>query len=153
MPTRPLSALAQDYPGTDPAKFAAPTGIDPQHVSLVGFVIDGVHYSGGCTTRRGAYPYCESLVVPSYSTAKSAFAGLAMMRLEATHPGTFDQVIGDHVPACAANGNWGDVTFGNALDMATGNYALAGYMGDKSEERRVGKECVSTCRSRGSPYT
>src|SRR3546814_20779695 len=54
-----------------------------------------------------------------------------MMRLEATHPGTFDQVIGDLVPACAANGNWGDVTFGNALDMATGNYALAGYMGDE----------------------
>src|SRR3546814_20068305 len=24
---------------------------------------------------------------------------------------------------------------------------------DRSEERRVGKECVSTCRSRGSPYT
>ena len=26
---------------------------------------------------------------------------------------------------------------------------LAGY---RSEERRVGKECVSTCRSRWSPY-
>src|SRR3546814_18507423 len=25
------------------------------------------------------------------------------------------------------------------------------YLG-RSEERRVGKECVSTCRSRGSPY-
>src|SRR3546814_13374279 len=24
---------------------------------------------------------------------------------------------------------------------------------DRSEARRVGKECVSTCRSRGSPYT
>src|SRR3546814_7012851 len=24
--------------------------------------------------------------------------------------------------------------------------------GRRSEERRVGKECVSTCRSRGSPY-
>src|SRR3546814_19704180 len=23
---------------------------------------------------------------------------------------------------------------------------------DRSEERRVGRECVSTCRSRGSPY-
>src|SRR3546814_21079037 len=23
---------------------------------------------------------------------------------------------------------------------------------DRSDERRVGKECVSTCRSRGSPY-
>src|SRR3546814_18608330 len=28
------------------------------------------------------------------------------------------------------------------LDLAT-----------RSDERRVGKECVSTCRSRGSPYT
>ena len=26
------------------------------------------------------------------------------------------------------------------------------YMFDRSEERRVGKECVSTCRSRWSPY-
>src|SRR3546814_11309685 len=25
-------------------------------------------------------------------------------------------------------------------------------MNDRSEERRVGKECVSTCRSRWSPY-
>src|SRR3546814_19442748 len=27
-----------------------------------------------------------------------------------------------------------------------------GSVDDRSEERRVGKECVSTCRSRGSPY-
>src|SRR3546814_18778702 len=26
------------------------------------------------------------------------------------------------------------------------------YFGARSEERRVGKECVSTCRSRWSPY-
>jgi len=131
MPVKPLSALATDYPGTDPAKFAAPNGKDPQHVSLVGFVIDGTHYSGGCGTRSGAYPYCESLVVPSYSSAKSVFAGLAMMRLEKLYPGTFDQSVGAHVPACGANGNWNDVSFGNALDMATGNYALAGYMRDE----------------------
>src|SRR3546814_6436193 len=30
---------------------------------------------------------------------------------------------------------------------------LAGHRGDgRSEERRVGEECVSTCRSRWSPY-
>src|SRR3546814_16505387 len=30
---------------------------------------------------------------------------------------------------------------------------LIGYLGaDRSEERRVGKECVSTCSSRWSPY-
>src|SRR3546814_15182966 len=28
----------------------------------------------------------------------------------------------------------------------------AGQTYDRSEERRVGKECVSTCRYRGSPY-
>src|SRR3546814_10658710 len=27
-----------------------------------------------------------------------------------------------------------------------------GTLAKRSEERRVGKECVSTCRSRGSPY-
>ena len=131
MPVKPLSALATDYPGTDPAKFAAPNGKDPQHISLVGFIIDGKHYVGGCATRKGAYPYCESLVVPSYSSAKSVFAGLAMMRLEKLYPGTFGQSIGAHVPACGSNGKWNDVTFANALDMATGNYALAGYMSDE----------------------
>src|SRR3546814_15352830 len=30
--------------------------------------------------------------------------------------------------------------------------ALGGVAGSRSEERRVGKECVSTCRSRWSPY-
>src|SRR3546814_15106476 len=29
---------------------------------------------------------------------------------------------------------------------------IAGWSRDRSEERRVGKECVSTCRSRWSPY-
>src|SRR3546814_13408492 len=30
---------------------------------------------------------------------------------------------------------------------------VGGERVERSEERRVGKECVSTCRSRGSPYT
>src|SRR3546814_16417527 len=29
---------------------------------------------------------------------------------------------------------------------------IGAYRVPRSEERRVGKECVSTCRSRGSPY-
>src|SRR3546814_13165709 len=32
------------------------------------------------------------------------------------------------------------------------NGLAAGGNGQRSEERRVGKECVSTCRSRWSPY-
>src|SRR3546814_19781400 len=33
-----------------------------------------------------------------------------------------------------------------------GNYLAGELLGPRSEERRVGKECVSTCSSRWSPY-
>ncbi|GAB3031237.1 choice-of-anchor D domain-containing protein [Bowmanella dokdonensis] len=138
LPTKPLSALAQDFPGTDVQAFSAPGGKDPQDMSLVGFVIDGIHYTGGCSTRQGTYPYCESLVVPSYSAAKSAFAGSVLMRLEQKYPGSFNRPISNHVTACDSNGNWSDVSFGNALDMATGNYALAGYMSDEGASHTNG---------------
>nr|WP_237709699.1 choice-of-anchor D domain-containing protein [Microbulbifer agarilyticus] len=131
MPSKPLSALNQDYPGTDYTAFATPNGKDPLAISLVGFVIDGTHYVGGCSSRQGDYPFCESLVVPSYSSAKTVFAGGAMMRLEEKYPGTFNQAIGSYISECNTNGNWDDVTFGNALDMGTGNYKLAGYMSDE----------------------
>src|SRR3546814_12292092 len=36
------------------------------------------------------------------------------------------------------------------IGVAAGD-VVAGNIGHRSEERRVGKECVSTCRSRGSP--
>src|SRR3546814_3754777 len=37
-------------------------------------------------------------------------------------------------------------------DVDKGHIKQALGMLDRSEERRVGKECVSTCRSRWSPY-
>src|SRR3546814_13161430 len=40
----------------------------------------------------------------------------------------------------------------NIANGPTMHVALAGGTHRRSEERRVGKECVSTCRSRWSPY-
>src|SRR3546814_20426896 len=37
------------------------------------------------------------------------------------------------------------------LDVILHGLAALGYDAERSEERRVGKECVSTCRSRWSP--
>src|SRR3546814_15775366 len=37
-------------------------------------------------------------------------------------------------------------------ELATKPYLPAIHLMSRSEERRVGKECVSTCRSRWSPY-
>src|SRR3546814_5556360 len=36
--------------------------------------------------------------------------------------------------------------------IASENCSAFGSLSSRSEERRVGKECVSTCRSRWSPY-
>src|SRR3546814_18647957 len=44
---------------------------------------------------------------------------------------------------------------GNYLHYGVREHAMAAAMNGmalRSEERRVGKECVSTCRSRWSPY-
>jgi len=118
--TKPLSALAGDFPGADPTQFGARTEIDPDDMTAFGFVIDGTHYVGGCDTRAGLYPDCDVLPLPSYSTAKSIFAGLASMRLEMLHPGALQATVGSLVPQCST-ARWGDVRLVDALNMATGN--------------------------------
>src|SRR3546814_13467427 len=40
----------------------------------------------------------------------------------------------------------------NAVALVDGGRHAISASDDRSEERRVGKECVSTCRSRWSPY-
>src|SRR3546814_8802383 len=40
----------------------------------------------------------------------------------------------------------------DALGMSGIGHHFPRQTGNRSEERRVGKECVSTCRSRWSPY-
>ncbi len=121
LPVRPLSALAKDHPGLDARAFGAPSDVSPKAMSVFGVIIDGVHYRGGCMTRYGSYPFCGNLVIPSYSLAKSIFAGLGMMRLQKLYSEASGALIEDYVPACAKAG-WKGVHFGQVLDMATGRY-------------------------------
>lgn len=122
LPTRPIEALATDYPGADPAAFGSPGEVPREDMTAFGFVIDGVHYVGGCGTRAGPYPFCDVLDLPSYSLAKSLVAGLGSLALAREFPGVLDERIVDHVPACKSAGGWDDVRFRDALDMATGHY-------------------------------
>lgn len=133
LPVRPLSALAQDHPGTDPAQFAIGAA---RARSAYGVVADGIHYRGDCDTRHGAYPYCDALLLPSYSVAKSAVAGLALMRLERLYPGIAAQPVSTHARASGCRSDkWQDVNFLHLLDMATGQHDAPAYMADEDDAR------------------
>lgn len=141
MPTKPLSALATDYPsaGLNLATFGS--GITPSAMSAYGVVYKGVNYvadgtsaNKGCQTRYGTYAFCEDMRLPSYSTAKSAFAGLSMARLVQDYgTGVPNLQLKDYIPEMASSPNWNSapVSFNNAADMATGNYHSALYESDE----------------------
>jgi len=137
LPLKPLSALASDYPGTEPLAFGIDDGIHPDAMTVYGIVVDGVNYRSDCRTRQGLYPFCDSLPLPSYSTAKSIFAAIATMRLEKLYPGTSQTMIASLIGECDQQ-RWGNVSIENALDMASGNFRSArpGKDEDSAAHRR-----------------
>lgn len=132
-PTKPIEQLEEDYPGVDASAFGR--GIPSSNLTWYGFVANGVNYVSGCQTRYGIYPYCEYLRAPSYSTVKSAFVSVALMRLAQKYqPNIPNQLIKDYVPeATDSPGDWRTVTFNHVLDMATGNYQSADIMVDEEQ--------------------
>lgn len=130
MPTRPLSALASDYPGSGVNVSKIGSDVSASAMTVYGVAYNGVHYVGGCRTRQGTYPYCDVLDVPSYSSAKSIHAALGLMRLEQMYPGASAQSLGQWVVECSAS-RWTAPTFGDILNMATGNYDSAGFEVDE----------------------
>lgn len=134
MPVKPIEALAKDYPGVDVSAFGR--GVTPEDMTWYGLVVKGVNYLGGCRTRFGTYPYCESMRASSFSTAKSAFVSLALMRLAQKYdPEIGKALIQEYVPEAASSaGDWERVTFDNVLDMASGNYVSASYMEDDNSQ-------------------
>ena len=135
MPVKPIEALADDYPGVDVSAFGR--GVTREHMTWFGVAVNGVNYIGGCLTRFGLYPYCESMRATSYSTAKSAFVSVALMRLAQKYDADVaNLLIKDYVPEYAeSSGDWERVTFNDTLDMATGNYDSAGFMADDESDK------------------
>ncbi|WP_428410126.1 hypothetical protein [Hyphococcus sp.] len=125
--TRPIEKLT----GLGDGAFGSSLEVNPEAMTLFGYVADGVHYTGGCDTRYGPYPYCDVMDIPSYSWAKSIVAAIAAMRLEKLYPGSMASLIRDYVPACDEE-RWDGATFENALDMTTGVYNANVYEADEN---------------------
>ena len=133
LPTKPWSALAEKFPGKSFDLTAIQKGYKhPEDITTYGLVVHGVHYSSGCPTRHGEYPFCDEMRLPSYSIAKSVFAGVALMRLGQLYGvSTYDLKIKDFVPPRPDEGNWEQTTFANTSDMATGNFNSEAYEADE----------------------
>lgn len=121
LPVREIAALTELKAGIDPAQFGAVATMEPRDSTVYGLVVDGQHYRSACPTRYGDYPYCDELLLPSFSTAKSIVAGLALMRLEVIAAGAAQTRVATLLPECAQAG-WQDITIEDALDLATGRY-------------------------------
>ena len=145
MPVKPIAQLTADRPGTgaDVSYFGGSnSGVTASDMTQYGLMIADptngnviTNYTGGCATRFGDYPFCADLRMPSFSTSKTTFAGLAFMRLHQLNSGVKNTTIGANVSGIssyAPSGNqWGNVTINNAVDMATGHYRSSSDFSDE----------------------
>lgn len=90
-------------------------------VLVSGLALNGALYIKDCKSAAGPMPYCDRMRFGVHSVTKSAASAVALLRLAQKYgPEVFDTKIKDFVPITASHQGWEDVTFGNALDMATG---------------------------------
>jgi CubicO group peptidase (beta-lactamase class C family) len=134
MPTKPFECLAQDFPRSGINLSAVAAAYQhPEDITTYGLVINGTNYTTGCRTRFGVYAFCGDMRLPSYSIAKSAFAGVALMRLGQLYgTGVYDQKVKTFIPKSSSKGKWDATTFNNVSDMATGNYNSEDYEADEN---------------------
>jgi Beta-lactamase len=93
----------------------------PEDVSVSGLIVDGAIYLRGCETRAGPYPYCRHMRHGAFSVTKSLGAAVALLQLAQKYGNqVFALKIKDYVTVTAGHDGWERVTFGDALNMATG---------------------------------
>jgi hypothetical protein len=126
IPTRPLKELPVQF-GPEGALTlkkwpeTKPRPAETMDATVAGLLVDGELYVSRCRTRYGPYPFCSEMRHGVYSVSKSLGATLAMLRLAQKYgDAVFDLKIKDFVGVTAEHDGWSEVTFGDALNMATG---------------------------------
>lgn len=95
--------------------------IAPEDVVTEALALDGTLYVKSCPTVMGELPYCDRQRFGVWSVTKAAANAAALMRLaEVYGPEIMDEPMSAYMPEMAAYEGWKEVTFGNALNMATG---------------------------------
>ena len=120
LPLLPLSDLESQF-GDKGARATKEWPVDAMDPTASGLVVDGKIFASECKSRFGPFPYCAQMRHGVYSVSKTLGALLAMLRLSQKYGDeVFDLKIKDYVTVTAKHDGWSDVTFGDALNMATG---------------------------------
>jgi hypothetical protein len=129
---KPIEDIHERFPAASVADFQPP---ELEHTSIYGFVIEGVHYRSECATRYGPHPLCDNVDLPSYSTAKSLFAGLSYLLITRLWPEFSQEVVSDWVPECRLNdARWTDVTMKDLVNMTSGNFSERDFQADETAD-------------------
>lgn len=116
---KPWSKLTEKYPPQFFANFDS--GVAAEKTLSSGLVIDNVIYAKPHLTPYGNYPYPEEMSHGVWSVSKSMMAMMTSLRMAQKYGDEiFDYKIKDYLNVTAEHNGWNDVTFGDALNMATG---------------------------------
>ena len=74
--------------------------IDPSNVTMFGLIDSNNHYVSSCMTRLGNYPFCDQILLPSYSLAKSIAGTFSLSLLESQYGSISNLYVSDLVPEC-----------------------------------------------------
>ena len=105
--------------------------IDPSNVTMFGLIDSNNHYVSSCMTRLGNYPFCDQILLPSYSLAKSIAGTFSLSLLESQYGSISNLYVSDLVPECYGR-KWKNVTLNNLSDMSTGQYFNSTHDFDES---------------------
>ena len=105
--------------------------IDPSNVTMFGLRDSNNHYVSSCMTRLGNYPFCDQILLPSYSLAKSIAGTFSLSLLESQYGSISNLYVSDLVPECYGR-KWKNVTLNNLSDMSTGQYFNSTHDFDES---------------------
>ena len=89
--------------------------------SASGVILDDTIYLRPCKTQYGDFPYCDEMRHGVFSVTKSLGGLVGMLHLAQEYGDhIFDLKIKDYLDVTAEHSGWDDVTFADALNMATG---------------------------------
>lgn len=135
IPIKPYTDLATEF-GVNLDNFSA--DVEAQgDMSGKALYYNGFIYMWPCATRAGDDPYPEYHLFPSYSTAKTALASVALLKIaQDDGESVFDLKMGSYV--AGAPGTYADVTWNHNIDMATGHYdSTAAFDQDEGDTNQV----------------